>query len=89
MGIINQEKINDLSSRQDLGFEDALYLLRAGKKVFRSAWKDLRYIALQRPDENSKMKRAYLFCAPLDNQAFPYNVSNGDLFAQDWQLFKE
>jgi len=63
--------------------------LRANKKVFRSGWKDLRYVALQRPDENSKMKRPYLFCVPLDHQPVPFTLSNGDLFAQDWQVFKE
>lgn len=89
MAIINQEQINNLSSRQDLTFEDALYLLRADKKVFRAGWKNVRYIALQRPEENSKMKRPYLYCVPLDNQAVPFLISNGDLFANDWQVYKQ
>lgn len=87
--MFNQTAINDLSLRQDLQFEDAMYLLRAGKKVFRSGWKNVKYIAIQKPDEHSKMKRAYLYCVPLDNQPVPFLISNGDLFAADWQIFKE
>lgn len=81
--------INNLSTRQDLTFEDAMYLLRAGFKVFRSGWKNVKYIAVQIPDEYSKMRRAYLYCVPLDNQAVPFLISNADLFASDWQIFKD
>jgi hypothetical protein len=86
--VINQEQVNNLSSRQDLKFEEALYLLRCGLKVFRAGWKNVQYIDMQRPDENSKMKRAYLYCVPVDNQAVPFLISNGDLFAEDWQVYK-
>lgn len=86
--VINQNQVDSLSSRQDLKFEDAMYLLRCGLKVFRAGWKNVRYVEMQRPDEQSKMKRAYLFCVPLDNQAVPFLISFGDLFAEDWQVFK-
>lgn len=89
MGTINQELVDNLLSRQDLQLEDAMYLLRAGHKVRRAAWRDVRYIAMQRPDENSKMKRAYFYAVPADNQAYPYALSNSDIFASDWQAHKE
>lgn len=85
--VINQEQVNSLSSRQDLKFEEAMYLLRCGLKVKRANWKNVLYIQVQKPDENSKMKRAYLFCVPIDQQAVPFSISNGDLFAQDWQVY--
>ena len=88
MGIINQEKIDQLSSKENLSFEEAMFLLRARKKVYRAGWKNVRYIEMQRPDENSKMKQPYLFCVPLDNQAVPFSLSNGDLFAEDWLAYK-
>lgn len=86
--VMDQEKISRLKAAQNLSFEDALYLLRAGEKVMRTGWKNVRYIAVQRPDENSKMRRAYLYCVPLDNQACPWVISPMDLFAEDWQLFR-
>lgn len=86
--VIDQEKISRLKASQNLSFEDALYLLRAGEKVMRTGWKNVRYVAMQRPDENSKMKRSYLYCVPLDNQACPWAISPMDLFAEDWQLFR-
>lgn len=86
--VINQDRVNQLKASQSLHFEEALYLLRAGEKVMRTGWKNIRYIELQKPDENSKMKRAYIFCVPIDNQLVPWTISNSDLFAQDWQVFK-
>jgi hypothetical protein len=66
-----------------------MYLLRAGYKVYRSGWKDLKYICLQKPDEFSKMKRAYLYCVSLDSQPMPFALSNIDLFSSDWRIFTE
>jgi len=65
-----------------------MYLLRVGEKVCRAAWKNISYIAMQKPDENSKMKRAYLYAVPLDNQAVPFTLTNLDLFMNDWQAYK-
>jgi len=65
-----------------------MYLLRAGEKVMRTGWKNIKYVALQKPDNNSKMKRAYLYCVPIDNQPLPWLISFGDLFAEDWQVYK-
>lgn len=86
--VIDQNRVNLLKDRQNLQFEEALYLLHAGQKVCRAAWKDLRYVAMQKPDDNSKMKRPYLFAVPTDNQAVPYALTNSDLFMIDWQVYK-
>lgn len=85
----DQEKISQLTSRNDLNFSDALFLLKNGYEMRRTNWQDILFIAMQKPDENSKMKRPYLYCVPADRQAFPYTVSNADLFMQDWEIKKE
>lgn len=88
MGIIDQTKIDQLKERQNLSFDAVFALIMLGLPVKRAHWKELRYIQRQRPDENSKMKQAYLYAVPLDNQPVPYTLSNTDLFAEDWQFFK-
>ena len=65
MAIINQEKIDQLLSTENLPSEQAMFLLRAGKKVYRAGWKNIRYIEMQKPDEFSKMRKAYLFAIDL------------------------
>ena len=88
MGILNKDMINALKERSDLDFSDALYLLTCGFKLRRNAWKEMQFVELQKPDENSKMKHAYLYAIPLDGQAVPYSVSNLDLFQQDWSVYR-
>lgn len=84
----DQDKINALKDRQDLNFEEAFYLLKMGFRVFRTHWKNVVFVEMQKPDENSKMKKAYLYCLPNDRQAVPFLISNGDLFAEDWSVYK-
>lgn len=86
--VIDQNRIDQLRSKQFLNLDEALYLIKNGFKVFRKNWKGIQYIQMQRPDENSKMKRAYLFAVPQDNQAYPYQLSNMDVFADDWQFLE-
>jgi len=73
-----------LKENQPLNFSDVLYLLEVGKKVRRSAWQDIKYIALQKPDEQSKMKQPYLYAVGKDSNPYPYAMSNVDLFMSDW-----
>ena len=44
------------------------------------------WIELQRPDEQSKMKRPYLFMSPVDGDLVPWVASQSDLLADDWIL---
>jgi len=80
----DQNKIDDLINNQPLGFENALYLLRLNHKMKRSAWNDIKYIAMQKPDEKSKMRRGYIYAVFQDGQPVPYNLQNADIFSNDW-----
>lgn len=85
---LHNNKAEELKEKQNLSFEEALLLLKAGEKLFRTGWKNVLFVAMQTPDENSKMKKSYLYCVPLDQQAVPWVVSNADLFTQDWSVYK-
>jgi len=68
-----------------LDFGQVLKNLKNGKRANRAGWngKDM-YIELQIPDENSKMKRAYIFMKPVDEMLVPWVASQTDLIAEDW-----
>lgn len=66
-------------------FGEALDELKEGNKVSREGWngKD-QWLSLQIPDENSKMKRPYIFISPVDGDLVPWVASQSDLLAEDW-----
>lgn len=65
----------------------ALSELKNGSKLTRSGWngKDM-WIHLQVPDENSKMRRPYIYMKPVDGDLVPWVASQSDILAEDWQL---
>ena len=72
-------------NRTAMDFGEALQELRAGKRVSRVGWNGVgMWIALQRPDEHSKMKRPYLYIKTAQNELVPWVASHGDLLASDW-----
>lgn len=66
-------------------FGTALIELKKGQKVSRVGWNGKnQYIALQTPNELSKMKKPYLFICPVDGQFVPWLASQTDMLAEDW-----
>lgn len=71
----------------DLDFGGALEALRGGKRVARKGWNgEGMYVALQEPDEHSKMKRPYLYMSPVDGELVPWVASQTDILATDWTV---
>lgn len=69
------------------GFETALAALKAGKQAARTGWNGTgMWVALQVPDENSKMRRPYLYMSPIDGAFVPWVASQTDLLADDWDV---
>ena len=68
-----------------MNFGEALNALKEGAKVARNNWngKDM-WVALEYPDETSKMKRPFLYMAPIDGEFVPWVASQTDLLAEDW-----
>lgn len=68
-------------------FSEALDLLKKGKKLYREGWNGKgQFIALQVPDENSKMGLPYLYISTVSGKLVPWLASQTDLLAEDWFL---
>ena len=70
-----------------MDFGEVLSSLRAHKKVARKGWNGKNmWIKLQTPDENSKMRRPYIYMSPIDGELIPWVASQSDLLSDDWFL---
>jgi Protein of unknown function (DUF2829) len=68
----------------DIG--QALAVLREGGRVTRAGWNGPgQWIALQVPDEHSKMGKPYLYISPVDGELVPWLASQTDILAIDWE----
>lgn len=66
-------------------FSDALRALKEGKRISRSGWNGKgMFLAMQTPDEHSKMKRPYIYIVPGPEWVVPWVASQADMLADDW-----
>lgn len=73
------------ASTGEMDFGMALDSLNAGRKVARTGWNGKgMWIKLQRPDDNSKMSRPYLYMRTVNGDLVPWVASQSDLLADDW-----
>lgn len=69
---------------RDFGW--ALRQLRDGKRVTRAGWNGKgMWVALQTPDEHSKMQRPYLYISIPCGQLMPWVASHSDMLGEDWE----
>lgn len=68
----------------DVSFSQAFQWLLEGKKVKRSQW--VGHLIVQRPDENSKMNRPYIYAVCKDGEVVPAVINQLDMFATDWEV---
>jgi hypothetical protein len=58
-----------------------------GSRVSRSGWNGKgMWIALQRPDANSKMTLPYIYMKTADDKLVPWLASQTDILAIDWDV---
>jgi hypothetical protein len=70
-----------------MDFSDALRAVKTGNRIARAGWNGPgQWVALQVPDENSKMGRPYLYISPVGGGLVPWLVSQTDLLAEDWYV---
>ncbi|MEV1003452.1 DUF2829 domain-containing protein [Nonomuraea sp. NPDC050202] len=70
-----------------MNFGHALAHLRDGQKVTRDGWNGKgMWLALQAPDQHSKMSRPYIYMSTVDGDLVPWVASQSDLLADDWRL---
>jgi hypothetical protein len=68
-----------------LNFGDAINALRSGKRVSRKGWNGKNmWLALQVPDEHSKMTLPFIFMFTADEKLVPWLASQTDILAEDW-----
>jgi hypothetical protein len=68
----------------DIG--DAIQEMREGGKVRRKGWNGKgMWLALQKPDKNSKMTLPYIYMSTVQGDLVPWLASQTDLLADDWE----
>lgn len=69
----------------DMGFGQALDMMRADLRVARSGWNGKNmWIALQKPTDTSKMTLPYIYMRTAQGDLVPWLASQTDLLAFDW-----
>lgn len=69
----------------EMDFGGALDYLQSGFKVARKGWNGKNmWLALQKPDINSKMTLPYIYMKTADDNLVPWLASQTDILADDW-----
>jgi hypothetical protein len=73
---------------EQMNFGEAIEALKAGERVTRLGWngKDM-WLALQVPDEHSKMTLPYIYMKTVQGDLVPWLASQTDMLAEDWGLY--
>lgn len=73
-----------------LTFSEALEEIKEGCKLQREGWNGKgMWIALQKPDENSKMGLPYIYMKTVGDLLVPWLASQTDVLADDWQIVQD
>ena len=74
----------------NMSFSSALAMLKDGYRVTRKGWngKDM-WLALQEPDEHSKMTLPYIYMCTVQGDFVPWLASHTDLLADDWRIVED
>ena len=65
----------------------AVKQMENGQRVTRAGWNGPdQWLALQTPDENSKMRKPYIYISPVDGELVPWLASQTDIWATDWAI---
>ena len=64
---------------------EAVEVMRNGGRVTREGWNGQgQFLAMQRPDEHSKMTLPYIYISTVSGDRVPWLCSQTDLLAGDW-----
>lgn len=73
-----------------MNFSEALEQVKAGGYASRKGWNGAgMWIALQVPDEHSKMSLPYIYMSTITGDLVPWLASQSDILAEDWGMVKE
>ena len=66
-----------------MNFGEAIESLKCGQRVARGGWNGRgMYLALQVPDEHSKMTQPYIYIKPIQDDLIPWLASQADMLAE-------
>lgn len=83
--VVKEHERSKLGHVRGLNFGDAIQRMRMGHAVTREKWNGPnQWIALQTPNENSKMLRPYIYISPVDGQLVPWLASQTDMLESDY-----
>jgi hypothetical protein len=69
-----------------MNFSEALAALKNGERMARTGWNGKNmHIAIQRPDQHSKMTLPYFYMHTAQGDRVPWIASQTDILADDWQ----
>jgi len=81
-----------------MNFGEAIFHMKLGSKCARGGWNGKGiFIAIQNPDENSKMTRPYIYIDTTGLQTtnpeapkscVPWLASQTDMLAEDWHILR-
>lgn len=70
-----------------MNFGQAIEAMKTGAKVTREGWNGKgMWLALQVPDQHSKMQQPYIYMCPVGGKLVPWLASQSDMLAEDWQV---
>lgn len=73
-----------------MNFGEAIEAMKLGKKVCRKGWNGKgMWLAIQNPDEHSKMTCPYIYMKTAQDNLIPWLASQADMLADDWELKEE
>lgn len=74
---------------EEFGYDGVIQGLKRGERYQRLGWNGKNmYIALQTPDDNSKMSLPYIYMYTVTGDLVPWLCSQTDALAEDWQQLK-
>lgn len=69
------------------GIGRAIKEMQNGERVSRAGWNGKgMWLALQVPDEHSKMSLPYIYMKTADDKLVPWLASQTDILAVDWSV---
>ncbi len=75
------------SENANLTFGEATEAMKDGHKVCRKGWNGKNmWIAIQMPDEHSKMTQPYIYMFTAQGDLIPWLASQADMLAVDWMI---
>lgn len=70
-----------------MGIGEAIKELWNGERVARAGWNGPnQWLALQVPDEHSKMTLPYIYISTVSGDLVPWLASQTDILATDWKV---